>query len=90
MLSVPTVTTTLWLLGAGVGVFTVVMVLSLCIVAARPTPKPPGLGIPSGTRAAQDASWRANQGPDLLPPPSLEDWVSVQPPVTWSPSSRTA
>jgi hypothetical protein len=31
----------LWLLGAGVGVFAIVMMLSLCIVAAKETPTPP-------------------------------------------------
>jgi hypothetical protein len=91
VLGVPNVTTALWILGAGVGVFTVAMVLSLCIVAARPTPPPPGLGIPTGARARQDGLW-ANPRPDLVQPTPVEeeDWVSVQPRVTWSPSSHTS
>jgi hypothetical protein len=34
-----------WLLAAGVGVFTGVMVLSLCIMAAKPAPTPPTHGV---------------------------------------------
>jgi hypothetical protein len=73
------VTTALWLLGAGAGLLTAVMGLSLCMMAAKPTPAPPGLRARSHAEPEPDAFWDRLADPGLVQGAAHDGWASEAP-----------